>query len=51
MFLLTSEVDKLALYAQDEKKIDVTLVDKLVSKSLEQNIFTLIEKVMQRKFR
>jgi DNA polymerase III subunit delta len=49
MFLLTSEVDKLALYAQDEKKIDVTLVDKLVSKSLEQNIFTLIEKVMQRK--
>jgi DNA polymerase III subunit delta len=49
MFLLTSEVDKLALYAQDEKKIDMELVEKLVSKSLEQNIFTLIEKVMQRK--
>jgi DNA polymerase III subunit delta len=49
MFLLTSEVDKLALYAKGEGKIDVALVEKLVSKSLEQNIFTLIEKVVQRK--
>jgi DNA polymerase III subunit delta len=49
LFLLTSEVDKLALYANDEKKIDVEIVEKLVSKSLEQNIFTLIEKVVQRK--
>lgn len=49
LFLLTSEVDKLALYASDEKKIDVEIVEKLVSKSLEQNIFTLIEKVVQRK--
>jgi DNA polymerase III subunit delta len=49
MFMLTSEVDKLALYASEEKHIDVTLVEKLVSRSLEQNIFTLIEKVVQRK--
>jgi DNA polymerase-3 subunit delta len=49
LFLLTSEVDKLALYASDERKINVDIVEKLVSKSLEQNIFTLIEKVVQRK--
>ncbi|WHY84782.1 DNA polymerase III subunit delta [Neobacillus novalis] len=49
MFMITSEVDKLALYATDQKKIDVDLVEKLVSRSLEQNIFTLIEKVVQRK--
>lgn len=49
MFMITSEVDKLALYAADQKKIDVNLVEKLVSRTLEQNIFTLIEKVVQRK--
>jgi DNA polymerase-3 subunit delta len=49
MFMISSEVDKLALYAADEKRIDVTLVEKLVARSLEQNIFTLIEKVVQRK--
>ncbi|MDP4162615.1 MAG: DNA polymerase III subunit delta, partial [Bacillota bacterium] len=49
LFMLTSEVDKLALYAKEYQKIDVTLVEKLVSRSLEQNIFTLIDKVVQRK--
>ncbi|MEH7437491.1 DNA polymerase III subunit delta [Neobacillus drentensis] len=49
MFMLTTEVDKLALYAADHKRIDVDLVEKLVARSLEQNIFTLIEKVVQRK--
>ncbi|WML47460.1 DNA polymerase III subunit delta [Neobacillus sp. PS3-34] len=49
MFMLTSEVDKLALYAQGQQKIDVSLVEKLVSRSLEQNIFALVEKVVQRK--
>jgi len=49
MFMITSEVDKLALYAADQKQIDANLVDKLVARSLEQNIFTLIEKVVQRK--
>jgi len=49
LFMITSELDKLGLYAADEKRIDVNLVEKLVSKSLEQNIFTLIEKVVQRK--
>ncbi|WP_144547741.1 DNA polymerase III subunit delta [Bacillus sp. X1(2014)] len=49
MFMITSEVDKLALYASGEKRIDIGLVEKLVARSLEQNIFTLIEKVVQRK--
>jgi DNA polymerase-3 subunit delta len=49
MFMITSEVDKLALNAADEKRVDVNLVEKLVARSLEQNIFTLIEKVVQRK--
>ena len=49
MFMITSEVDKLALYALRRKQIDVHMVEKLVSRSLEQNIFTLIEKVVQRK--
>ncbi|CRK84210.1 DNA polymerase III subunit delta [Neobacillus massiliamazoniensis] len=49
LFLISSELDKLALYTAGEKKIDTDLVEKLVSKSLEQNIFTLIEKVVQRK--
>jgi DNA polymerase-3 subunit delta len=49
MFMLTSEVDKLALYATQEKTINAGLVEKLVARTLEQNIFTLIEKVVQRK--
>ncbi|MDP4083447.1 MAG: DNA polymerase III subunit delta [Bacillota bacterium] len=49
MFLLANELDKLALYDKDNKVIDVSLVENLVSKSLEQNVFTLIEKVVQKK--
>jgi DNA polymerase III subunit delta len=49
MFMITSEVDKLALYAADEKQIKASMVEKLVSRSLEQNIFTLIERVVQRR--
>lgn len=48
LFMLTTEVDKLALYAEN-RKIDVQMVDKLVSRSLEQNIFALVEKIVQRK--
>lgn len=49
LFMLTSEVDKLALYANGQQTIDAELVDKLVSRSLEQNVFTLIDKIVQRK--
>jgi DNA polymerase-3 subunit delta len=49
LFMVTSEVDKLALYVTDTKLIDVNIVEKLVAKSLEQNIFSLIDKVNDRK--
>lgn len=49
LFMLTTEVDKLALYASDGKKIDVHMVEKLVSRSLEQNIFALVDKIVHRK--
>jgi DNA polymerase III subunit delta len=49
LFMLTTEVDKLALYASDGRKIDVHMVEKLVSRSLEQNIFALVDKIVHRK--
>lgn len=49
LFMLSSEIEKLSLYAEGEKRIDIGLVDKLAARSLEQNIFALIEKVVQRK--
>ncbi|PLS01213.1 DNA polymerase III subunit delta [Neobacillus cucumis] len=49
MFMLASEVDKLSLYAAQQKRIDSSLVEKLVARTLEQNIFTLIERVVQRR--
>jgi DNA polymerase III subunit delta len=48
LMLLTNEIDKLALYADKEKVIDASMVEKLVAKSLEQNIFTLVDKFLQR---
>lgn len=49
LFMLTGEVDKLALYAQQEKRIHSDMVDKLVARSLEQNIFSLVDKIVHRK--
>ncbi|MDZ5470920.1 DNA polymerase III subunit delta (plasmid) [Bacillus sp. 31A1R] len=49
LFMLTTEVDKLALYVDAGKSIDVHTVDKLVSRSLEQNIFSLVDKIIHRK--
>lgn len=46
--MLASEVDKLALYCEDSGIIDRQIVDELVSRTLEQNIFTLIDKIVQR---
>lgn len=48
LFMLTSEIDKLVLYAGDQKKIDRDMVDKLTARSLEQNIFSLVDKVVHR---
>ncbi|RLQ98325.1 DNA polymerase III subunit delta [Falsibacillus albus] len=48
LMLLASEVDKLSLYAEDEKRIDREVVEKLTARSLEQNIFELVEKVVRK---
>ena len=49
LFMISSEIEKLTLYAAESGRIDINLVDKLVARSLEQNIFTLIDKVVNRK--
>ena len=49
LFILTNEIDKLALYANDTKRIDEQMAEKMVSRSLEQNIFSLVDKVVHRK--
>lgn len=49
LFLLTSEINKLALYTGKGSKIEMPIIDKLVSRSLEQNIFTLVDKIVHRK--
>lgn len=49
LFMLTSEVDKLALYIGKGLTIDVKTVESLVSRSLEQNIFTLVDKIVTRR--
>jgi DNA polymerase III subunit delta len=49
LFVLTNEIDKMSLYAGNEKKIDLPMVEMLVSKTLEQNIFELVDKVVHRK--
>ncbi|WP_210366901.1 DNA polymerase III subunit delta [Bacillus sp. REN3] len=48
LFMLTSEIDKLALYAGDSQTITHEIVDRLTSRSLEQNIFSLVDKVVNR---
>ncbi|WP_102274501.1 DNA polymerase III subunit delta [Cytobacillus massiliigabonensis] len=48
LFTLTSEVDKLALYVGSGSEIDEATVEKLVARSLEQNIFSLIDKIVNR---
>lgn len=49
LFMLTSEIDKLALYANEGQVITAKMVDMLVSRSLEQNIFSLVDKIVHRK--
>ena len=49
LFMLTSEIDKMALYIGQAHVIDVKTVESLVARSLEQNIFTLVDKIVERK--
>jgi DNA polymerase III subunit delta len=49
LMMLTKEIDKLSLYVSDTSRIDESVVESLTARSLEQNIFALVEKVVQRK--
>lgn len=48
LMMLMNELDKLALYCQDSKRIDQEAVSALASRSLEQNIFDLVDKAVKR---
>ncbi|CEG27934.1 DNA polymerase III subunit delta [Bacillus sp. B-jedd] len=49
LFMLSNELDKLALFAGPGGRIDVQTAERLIPKSLEQNIFSLTDKVVQRR--
>ncbi|OZM57763.1 DNA polymerase III subunit delta [Lottiidibacillus patelloidae] len=49
LMLLASEIEKLALFAGDGGEITEEIVEEQVARTLEQNIFTLIDKVTHRK--
>ena len=49
LMMLTQELDKLSLYASDTNRIDLEVVERLTARSLEQNIFTLVDKVVHRR--
>ncbi|WP_338750243.1 DNA polymerase III subunit delta [Bacillus sp. FJAT-52991] len=46
LMMLTSELDKLSLYAQGKKRITKEMVDKLTARSLEQDIFSLVDRIV-----
>lgn len=48
LFMLTSEIDKLALYAGENQLIRKEMVDHLTARSLEQTIFSLVDKVVHK---
>lgn len=47
--LLASEIEKIVLYLGDQNEIDSTTIRKLVPRTLEQNIFALIDMIVKRK--
>ncbi len=46
LMMLASEMDKLALYVSGAQPITVDIVDQLTARSLEQDIFSLVDKVV-----
>ncbi|WP_409289378.1 DNA polymerase III subunit delta [Peribacillus sp. SCS-37] len=49
LMLLSNEVEKLALYAESGNLITRDMVEMLTAKSFEQNIFTLVDRILQRR--
>lgn len=47
LMMLTNEINKILLYVDGENRIDLPIVEKLVAKSLEQNIFSLVDSVLK----
>ncbi len=48
LMMLMNEMDKLSLSLKDTKMIDIEVVEALTARSLEQNVFTLVEVVAQK---
>lgn len=46
LMMATVELEKLALYAADGQAIDAEMVDKLVPKNFDQNVFNLVDYIM-----
>ncbi|MDG5470872.1 DNA polymerase III subunit delta [Jeotgalibacillus sp. ET6] len=49
LFLLSGEIDKLALYAYESSQITLEMVEKLTARSIEQNVFELIDRAVHNK--
>jgi DNA polymerase III subunit delta len=49
LMLLASEIEKIALFVGEGEEITEEIIEEQVARTLEQNIFTLIDKVTQRK--
>ncbi|MED0659101.1 DNA polymerase III subunit delta [Bacillus smithii] len=49
LMILASEIDKLAMYATETSVIDAGMVERLTAKSLEQNVFSLVDKIVNGK--
>ncbi|PPA71471.1 DNA polymerase III subunit delta [Jeotgalibacillus proteolyticus] len=46
LFMLAGEIDKLSLYALETSEITVEMVEKLTARSIEQNVFDLIDRAV-----
>lgn len=49
LMLLANEIDKLVLYVGEEETIDDSVVRNLVPRTLEQNVFALIDMIVKRR--
>lgn len=49
LLMLNNELQKMAIYIDEGESITEETVDEMVAKTLEQNVFTLVEKVTTRK--
>ncbi|MBE3570100.1 MAG: DNA polymerase III subunit delta [Bacillales bacterium] len=49
LMILASEIDKLSMYAIETKVIDAGMVERLTARSLEQNVFSLVDKIVDGK--